>query len=162
MATTLKDVAQFAQVSVKTVSNVIHNHPHVSDDLRRRVQHAIDELDYRPNLAARNLRTGRTGLPSLIGPGTGAPHLDEPAREVVHTVSGQRYRIVVYQIGADRGEGAIPPVRSGARLQVDGVLLYADVESSERIEGQVVAVAIVNATGGKCRCDGLLSAQADR
>lgn len=52
MATTLKDVAQLAQVSVKTVSNVVHDHPHVSKDVRRRVETAIQQLDYRPNLAA--------------------------------------------------------------------------------------------------------------
>ncbi len=61
VATTLRDVAQLARVSVKTVSNVVNDHPHVSEDVRRRVGEAVRQLGYRPNLAARALRAGRTG-----------------------------------------------------------------------------------------------------
>lgn len=46
----LQDVAELAGVSMKTVSNVVHEYPHVSDRMRERVQKAIDELGYRPNL----------------------------------------------------------------------------------------------------------------
>ena len=52
----LRDVAAAAGVSVKTVSNVVNGYAHVSDATRARVQQAIDELRYRPNLSARNLR----------------------------------------------------------------------------------------------------------
>ena len=40
----LQDVAAHAGVSMKTVSNVVHAHPHVSAAMRERVQRAIDEL----------------------------------------------------------------------------------------------------------------------
>ena len=59
MGVTLQDVARLAGVSTKTVSNVVHDFPKVAADTRRRVQWAIEELGYRPNLAARELRTGR-------------------------------------------------------------------------------------------------------
>ena len=61
MAATLRDVAQLAQVSFKTVSNVVNDYPHVSESTRSRVLAAIAELDYRPNRSARTLRSGRTG-----------------------------------------------------------------------------------------------------
>ena len=54
----LRDVADLAGVSMKTVSNVVHGHPHVRPETRRRVQAAIDETGYRPQLAAQHLRTG--------------------------------------------------------------------------------------------------------
>ena len=44
MAVTLQDVAERAQVSVRTVSNVVSNYPHISDATRARVQAAIQEL----------------------------------------------------------------------------------------------------------------------
>jgi predicted RNA-binding Zn ribbon-like protein len=56
--TTLRDVAGSAGVSVKTVSNVVNGVGHVGESTRARVQKIIDELDYHPNLAARQLRTG--------------------------------------------------------------------------------------------------------
>lgn len=59
---TLVDVAGRAGVSIKTVSNVVNGAEHVSERTRERVQRVIDELDYRPNLAARALATGRTSV----------------------------------------------------------------------------------------------------
>ena len=57
----LVDVAARAGVSMKTVSNVIHDFPFVSARTRERVTAAIAELGYRPNLSARNLARGRAG-----------------------------------------------------------------------------------------------------
>ena len=61
----LKHVAALAGVSVKTVSNVVNGYAHVTDATRARVQRAIDQLDYRPNLAARQLRQGRSDVIAL-------------------------------------------------------------------------------------------------
>ena len=60
----MRDVAALAGVSLKTVSRVVNDEPGVSPDVRERVSAAVNRLDYRPNLAASNLRrTGaRTGL----------------------------------------------------------------------------------------------------
>lgn len=58
--TTIRDVAEWAQVSVGTVSRVMNGHPSVSPAIRRVVLEAIDELQYQPNAAARTLRTAKT------------------------------------------------------------------------------------------------------
>jgi LacI family transcriptional regulator len=60
----MRDVAALAGVSLKTVSRVVNDEAGVSPDVRERVTAAVRRLDYRPNLAASNLRrTGaRTGL----------------------------------------------------------------------------------------------------
>jgi DNA-binding LacI/PurR family transcriptional regulator len=61
MATSrLKDVAQQAGVSYKTVSRVVNGEPGVGEETRLRVQAAIDALGYQPNHSARSLRRGRT------------------------------------------------------------------------------------------------------
>ncbi|MDB5059042.1 MAG: LacI family transcriptional regulator, partial [Chloroflexi bacterium] len=55
MTVTLKDVARRAKVSVQTVSNVVNGRSaHVSARTRLVVLTAINELQYRPNLAARH------------------------------------------------------------------------------------------------------------
>ncbi len=61
---TIKDVAERAKVSLKTVSRVINNEPSVMQGTRARVLHAIAELDYEPDQSARNLRSG---TPFVIG-----------------------------------------------------------------------------------------------
>ena len=66
MAVTLHDVARLAGVSIKTVSNVINDYPHIRPATRERVEHAIAELGYTPNLTARNLRSGRTGAIACV------------------------------------------------------------------------------------------------
>lgn len=61
-APTLLDVAGRAGVSMKTVSNVVTGTVRVAEPTRARVLAAIDELGYRPNLAARALRAGAAGV----------------------------------------------------------------------------------------------------
>ncbi|MBY5992657.1 LacI family DNA-binding transcriptional regulator [Ferrimonas balearica] len=55
MKITIKDVAQKAGVSIKTVSRVINNEPSVKANTFEKVQAAIEALNYQPNAAARNL-----------------------------------------------------------------------------------------------------------
>lgn len=57
---TLEDVARRAGVSYQTVSRVINNLPNVAPHTLEKVQKAIQELNYRPNRAARSLVTGRS------------------------------------------------------------------------------------------------------
>ena len=52
---TLRDVAKLAGVSIKTVSRVVNHQNEISEATRQRVQAAIDQLDYRPNILARSL-----------------------------------------------------------------------------------------------------------
>ncbi|MEU7745918.1 LacI family DNA-binding transcriptional regulator [Nonomuraea sp. NPDC049158] len=59
---TMADVARRAGVSLKTVSRVVNQEPHVSAPLRRRVQEAISALGFRRNEAASRLARRATML----------------------------------------------------------------------------------------------------
>ena len=48
----IKDVAELAGVSVGTVDRVLHNRPNVSEEARNKVEKALKEMDYRPNVYA--------------------------------------------------------------------------------------------------------------
>ena len=63
---TIADVAKRANVSMMTVSRVINNSGHVSEQTRKRVQEAIDLLSYRPNMMAKGLATGRSKLIAYV------------------------------------------------------------------------------------------------
>lgn len=64
----VKEVAKRAGVGTSTVSRVLNGYVNVADDTRQRVQRAVEELDYTPNLAARGFRTGQTNAVSVILP----------------------------------------------------------------------------------------------
>ncbi|MER7333857.1 MULTISPECIES: LacI family DNA-binding transcriptional regulator [unclassified Micromonospora] len=131
MPNTLRDVARLAQVSVKTVSNVVNGHPHVSAGMRRRVEAAVEALDYRPNRSARTLRTGRTGMLALIVSEADLPGIGVLARAVVHAAAGHGYRVVVNAIGSGPGR----PGTANPPLPVDGCLLLADLPAAPGVGG---------------------------
>src|SRR5512146_1427311 len=66
MHVTLQDVAKLAGVSIKTVSRVVNNQGEISEATRQRVQAAIDELGYRPNILARSLVNRRTDTLAVV------------------------------------------------------------------------------------------------
>ncbi|WP_367882139.1 LacI family DNA-binding transcriptional regulator [Rathayibacter oskolensis] len=68
MRATVRDVATRAGVSPKTVSNVINGVVFVRPGTRERVEAAIADLHYVPNLSARGLRNGRSGAVALAFP----------------------------------------------------------------------------------------------
>src|SRR5690625_897737 len=93
MAVTMHDVARLAEVSIKTVSNVLNDYPHVRPATRDRVLRAVDELGYRLNTSARNLRRGRTGLISLAIPELALPYFAELADEIIDAAESRQLRV---------------------------------------------------------------------
>ena len=65
----MKDIAQDLGVSVVTISKVLRNHTDIGIETRERVLKRMKELNYRPNLAARALITGKTQTMGLVVPG---------------------------------------------------------------------------------------------
>lgn len=122
MAVSLKDVAAMAGVSIKTVSNVVHDYPHVTPATRQRVLDAIQSLGYRPNLSARNLRRGRTGLIALALPELDAPYFAELARFVIKAAEEESWTVLIDQTDGLRDRELVAVQGLGTNL-VDGLLL---------------------------------------
>ena len=133
MAFTMHDVARVAGVSIKTVSNVINEFPHVRASTRERVLAAIEELDYRPNLSARGLRSGKTGVIGLAVPELRQNYFAELADDIIRAAAKRKLGVVVDQTSATRdGELA---VLSGRRLRLtDGILFSPERLGQEDIE----------------------------
>lgn len=102
MRATVRDVALRAGVSPKTVSNVVNGTFPVSPKTRIRVEAALAELDYVPNLSARGLRNGRTGVVALALPDLNTAYSAEMAHHFVDAAAGQGLTI---QIEETRGDG---------------------------------------------------------
>ncbi|GAA2243208.1 LacI family transcriptional regulator [Herbiconiux moechotypicola] len=93
----MADVAAQVGVSTKTVSNVINGTGWVGDTVRAQVLAAIDELGYRPNLAARQLRGGSSGFLGLCVPNLREPYFAEFASEFVDAAQARGLTVLVTQ-----------------------------------------------------------------
>src|ERR1039457_5287869 len=99
MSVRMKDIARDLGVSVVTVSKVLRDHPDVGDDTRERVLARVKELDYRPNLAARSLVTGRTYLVGLVVPDLLHPCLRGNCQVSFRRVAGERLLSYCFFVG---------------------------------------------------------------
>ncbi|SHH28129.1 transcriptional regulator, LacI family [Jatrophihabitans endophyticus] len=139
---TLRAVAERAGVSVRTVSNVVNDYVHVAPTTRAAVQRAIDELGYRPNLAARQLRRGRTGLLGLVLPELVSPYFAEVAALVVRHAAGRGWTVLVDETGGDAArEGALLG-RVGTSM-VDGLVVSPWSLSPDDIAGAAGDLPVV-------------------
>ena len=110
-----------AGVSIKTVSNVINDYPHIREETRSRVLEAISALGYQPNLSARGLRSGRTGAISLIIPDLKNAYFAELADAVMRAAAKHDLVVMIQQSGGDRDREL--EVLHGPRMRmVDGIL----------------------------------------
>ena len=135
MGASIKDVALRAGVSVKTVSNVVNGFPFVSAATRAKVQQALDDLDYRPNLGARLLRGGRTGIVALAVPDISSPYFAELAAQFVQHAKGHGWTVLI-----DETQGA----EDSERLVLDGI-------KSHLVDGLIISPLALTAqeVGGR-------------
>ncbi|WP_460650988.1 LacI family DNA-binding transcriptional regulator [Kribbella endophytica] len=118
------DVARYAGVSPRTVSNVVNGYVHVSPEVRAKVQAAIDELGYQRSAAARGLRLGRTGLIALGVPSLRERYFADLAEAVVHEAERHELTVMVEVTGGRRERERL--VLGGGRSSLtDGALLSA-------------------------------------
>ena len=91
----MKDIAKDLGVSVVTVSKVLRDHSDISPATRMRVRKRMKELNYRPNLAARALVTGRTSIIGLIVPDLVHPFFGQVARGLSRVLRQKGYSLVI-------------------------------------------------------------------
>jgi len=124
MAATLHDVAHLAGVSIKTVSNVINDYPHIRPSTREKVEAAIAQLGYQPNLTARSLRSGRTGVIGLALPELSLSYFAELADSVMVAAERRGVTVLIEQTGGDRAR-ELEVLTSSRRQLTDGLLFSA-------------------------------------
>jgi DNA-binding LacI/PurR family transcriptional regulator len=131
---TLRDVATRAGVSMMTVSNVVRGYRHVSPETRQRVQHAIDELGYRPNLSGRSLATGRSRVLALAVPDLRRAYFAELAHVFARVSTARGYRLLLEETGGTP-EGERSVLRDLEVGIVDGVVLHPQALTATALDG---------------------------
>jgi len=118
---TIRDVAQIAGVSIKTVSNVLNGYPHIRPQTRDRVTDAIRELDYHVNVSARNLSRGRTGAIALVLPALRGAYFAELADAVMREAAKRGFTVFIQQTNDER-DRELRVLDGSYRSMVDGVI----------------------------------------
>lgn len=121
--TTIQDVAKAAGVSPMTVSNVINDHPNVRPATREKVLEAMALLDYRVNVAARNLRKGRTGTIGLAVPEVDSAYYGLLAAAIIAAASRRGLRVSIEQTASRDNE--LDALSLSRNRLYDGLILSA-------------------------------------
>ena len=146
---TIRDVAELAQVSLGSVSNFLTGKKPVSTKARARIEAAIAELGFIPNAAVRVMRGGRSHAVAFITPDPGNPYLVEVARgiEDVAVAAGLVVVVCNTQGDSDREEHF---ARTLAEMRIVGAIAMAahGTESEEYLqvlEASGAAVVVIGA-----------------
>lgn len=133
---TVDDVAQAAQVSRQTVSNVINSPEIVRETTRQRVQEAIDRLGYRPHASARRLRTRKSSTIGVrldpLRDGISGAVLDRFVHKLAEQADARDLRVMIFTADGHADELAhIRRLRDGS--DVDAFVLIGTDHGDSRI-----------------------------
>lgn len=96
MKVTINDVAKLAGVSIKTVSRVINKEPSVRKKTYDIVMEAVNELNYQPNLAARNLAGTSSFTVGLVYDNPNAYYVIDMQNGVLSRCKDEGYELVIH------------------------------------------------------------------
>lgn len=122
---TLSDVATVAGVSPTTVSRYLNNNIALPAATRERIDAAIQQLDYRPNLLAKRLSTGRAEAIGLVTPDIGNPFFAQLAAVVESEAERHGYAVYMTSTHGDRAR-EIEAIRRMRDRHVDGLILMSN------------------------------------
>lgn len=131
----IKDVAKQAGVSVASVSRVLAGHSKVSESIRQRVLGAVHDLSYRPDLAARRLRSRQTDTIGLIVSDIRNPFFTEVSRAVEDVSYQHHLRVILCNTDED----------------VEKENLYLDLMRDENVSGVILSPTLTTLAGFRAR-----------
>ena len=128
------DVAHRAGVSYQTVSRVVNGHPSVAPKTRASVLAAIDELQYLPNAAARNLVTRRSRTVGIVSYGTTYYGPGQMVANIETSVRERDYGLTLSTLTEMSVEGLRTAIHELRSRSVDGIVLITPLANIDLIE----------------------------
>ena len=134
----MKDVADLAGVSIKTVSRVLNNEPHVKEKLKRKVRDAVEQLKYVPSQSARSLRGNRSYDIALICHTTVSSYINAIQFGAVIACQERGYQLSISLFEGLSGK-SVKEIREVFETLLlhrkpDGVMLVAPYANSDKVD----------------------------
>ena len=133
MATSIKDVAREAGVSIATVSRVLNDIDVVNEDTKKKVLDAIKKLGYRPNIVARSLKTQRTKTIGILVPDISSGFYPEIVRGAEDVANIYDYNVILCNSDFDYDKEK-DYLRVLKEKMVDGVIYMSSSLEEESLD----------------------------
>lgn len=130
MTVRLKDIADDLNLSKMTISKVLRGQTDVSPATKARVLQRMKELNYRPNIQARSLKTGNTFSIGLVIPALSSSYYADLARSLVQTVKMRDYCVMISSAEED-SEIERREIELQLSRQVDALVIATVQESPD-------------------------------
>nr|WP_298997005.1 LacI family DNA-binding transcriptional regulator [uncultured Allomuricauda sp.] len=126
----IKEIAKITGVSLATVSRVFNDSPLVSPKTREKVLKAAKDIDYRPNMMAAALRSGKSKIIGVIVPEVNNSFFSDIINGIEQVVSDSGFNIIISQTH-EQQERENTALNSFLELNVDGVLMSISKETKD-------------------------------
>ena len=144
---TIYEVANKAGVAISTVSRVLNNSPNVSEETKKKVQSAIYDLDFRPQVSARKLASKEPQMLAVAVPSFTTPFFNEILKGVKDEIKKMDLDIILYNTGSKDPEEAV--INFFDRGTADAlILLSIDVNPliHQYLQSTHIPVVLVNSS----------------
>lgn len=143
MTVSIEDVAKKAEVSISTVSRVINRRNIVNEKTRKRVESAIQELGYRPNVFARGLMLKKSHILALVLPDLHGEFYSEIIRGANQRARDLGYQLMISSVPTGDDGNTVLSTVVGHSL-VDGVaVMISEVDAKTRDKLQNIKIPLV-------------------
>lgn len=169
--TTIKDVAEFAGVSVATVSRTLNNSGYVGEESRKKVERAIKTLEYYPNEVARSLFQKTSKMIGLLLPDISNPYFPLLAKGVEDYAQEKGYMVILGNV-EDNLEKEKSYVKFFSQYNVSGVLSASAIQKDAKstipfvlldreMEKEDYSISTDDLLGGKLAAKAIKEARAE-
>ncbi len=137
-AATLHDVAREAGVSISTVSRALNDQPFVRPEVRARVLTASADLGYRPDVAARSMRTGTSGAVGFVVSDISNPLLASIAKAADLALSPRGYALMIANSANDPAHEA-ELIATFRQRRLDGLIVATADEQAPGLSDRIAS-----------------------
>ncbi len=158
LSITIKDVAKKADVSIATVSHVLNKSRYVSSELIKRVNDAIEELGYYPNLLVGSLRNKKTYTIGLTIPNISNETFGKLTENIQKILFEYKYNIIICNTSYD-AEIEKTALKTLLTKKVDGIIIIPTANDStmfEKIKNLNIPMVFVDRTIPKFEIDSVI------
>ncbi len=139
--TNIKEVAKIAGVSVTTVSRVINNRGYIGKNTRRKVEQAMNALDYHPNQIARALQKSQSFFLGVIVPDSNHPFFSDLIQSIECYANDRNYKILLCN-SLENPEKEANYINMLRQNRVDGIVMCShtlDVKEYMKVNFPIVS-----------------------